>query len=152
MANQFHFDKLLENLKQMKSTLPAQLANDTQNFFLASFKKQGWDNTGLQRWKEVQRRIPGTRSYKYPKNKDLGRHTRAILQGKGSGVLRKAVASSIRSTSFSRIILEVSVPYATYLNSGTKNMPARKFMGDSISLRKIQRKRIVNTIDRLWRQ
>jgi hypothetical protein len=63
VATTFTFDKLRQNLAQVKKDLPRLLANDAQNYFLGAFKNEGWDGS---KWKEVQRRIEGTPEYKYP--------------------------------------------------------------------------------------
>lgn len=160
MDNKFGTDKILQNIQQLKNTLPVELANQAQNFFMASWKKQGFDDGGVQSWPVPKRRIEGTEEYKYPKSKGLGRRTRATLVQ--SGALRRAVGMSIRSTTFEKVQLIVGdmqpsgsgvkgkFDYARYQNEGTDKIPKRKFMGDSATLRQMQIKKISSSIDKVW--
>jgi phage gpG-like protein len=153
MASKFNFERIQRNVAQMKRELPRVLANDTQKFFAASWDKQGWDNNGVERWKDPQRKIAGTPAYKYPKKGADARHTRATMVQ--SGRLRRAVGSSIRSVSFDKIRFVVDVPYAAVHNYGLpmkngKPMPQRKFIGDSKNLRILQLKKIKQVIDKIW--
>lgn len=147
--NKFHTAQILNNLNKVKKTLPVVLANQAQNFFVDSFKNQGWTDVSKQNWKEVNRRIPGTKEYKYPKTKGLSRRTKPILTA--SGKLRRAVGSSIRSATFERIALIVPLNYASYHNEGTDDIAKRQFMGDSKALREMQIKTLNQTIDGIWR-
>jgi len=150
--NQFGIDKIIVALGNMRDEIPMKLANQAQNFFIDNFRRQGFLDGSTKPWAEVKRRIPGTNAYKYPLKKDLGRHERAILQGKGSGQLRKGVNNSIKKATFSLVKLVVDVPYASYLNEGTSKMPARKFMGDSITLKENQVKLIKQYIDNAFKK
>ena len=53
----FGFNAIKEKIRAMKEDLPVQLANQAQNYFVGSWKQQGWDG---QAWKEVKRREQGT--------------------------------------------------------------------------------------------
>jgi hypothetical protein len=154
VATTFTFDKLRQNLAQVKKDLPRLLANDAQNYFLGAFKNEGWDGS---KWKEVQRRIEGTPEYKYPLKKGLSRHDKKILIG--TGRLRREVSNIAANARVSEsafnftVTLSINsniVPYEGYNNFGTEHIPARQFMGDSPGLRAILRKRIVNYIDKIW--
>lgn len=105
MANKFGLDKVMKNVQRLKQTLPVLLANQAQTFFVASWKKQGWDDKSVQRW---------------PKRQDQGPKSqgRAILVK--SGKLRRAVGQSIRSKTFEKIQLVVALPYAAVHNDGYK--------------------------------
>lgn len=151
--SKFNFDRVMRNMDKVKAELPPIVANDAQRFFVDSFNKQGF-NEGEQPWKEVKRRTEGTPEYKYPKNKGLGRRTKAILSG--TGRLKRAVNSSIKEASFDRIRLAVSdVPYAEIHNSGGTagkgaQIPKRQYMGDSPLLREKLRKKIKTVVDKIW--
>lgn len=153
--SKFNFQKVINNITQVKRELPVLLANDAQRYFLGAFKSQGW-NGG--KWAEVERRKPDTNAYKYPKGKGLSRQTKPILQG--TGRLRREVSlmAGNAQISYSRFNFKVTlridnniVPYASYLNDGTDNMPQRKFMGDSPALRGILRNRITRYMDTVWK-
>lgn len=147
MSDKFHFDKLKVNLLRIKQELPIILANQAQNYFVASFTNQGWDGTG---WKEVNRRQPGTDEYKYPKFKGLSRRTSPILVR--TGRLRRAVSNSIRSATFQSIRLVVDLPYAAAQNEGDSsiNLPRRHYMGNSPILVEKQKAKIKQYINKTW--
>lgn len=147
MQSKFRINTIIEGLKAIKSELPAVLANQAVNFFSANFKKQGFDDNGVTQWQEVQRRIPGTKTYK---SSTPAARSRAILQGKGTGQLRSGVNNSLKLATFSRIELRVDVPYAIYLNEGTNKMPARPFMGESQTLDKLTKSKIEEHINKAF--
>jgi len=117
-----------QNLALMKRTLPKEIGNAGQNFFRSSFEVQGFVDGSLERWREVQRRIKGTRAYNQAS--DAAR-TQAILVGTPGGDLRRAVGDSLVTATFTMIRFRVSNDYAIYHNQGTKKIPKRQFMGKS---------------------
>ncbi len=102
--DKFNFDRVIKKLEQSKSSLPKVLANDTKKFFLASWKKQGWDDNGVKAWAPR----------KYNKNKRAS--GRSILVK--SGALRRAVNASLKSATFDSIKFSVYLPYAQIHNEG----------------------------------
>jgi len=152
--DKFNFDDIKEKLIKSNREIMVELSNLSQNYFLSSWKKQGFNG---EAWKDVQRREPGTKAYKYPKKKGLQRRTQPILIGSGfktrGGTLRRAVSNMARtaeiSTNRSRMV--VDVPYAGYLNEGTDKMVARKFVGQTQELTDKQQKAITKIIDRIWK-
>jgi len=154
MANKFNFDKVIANLQRTKRDLPVKLANETKNYFLSSWNKQGFDG---QKWQEVERRKPGTVAYMRAKPSE---RTRAILVGKGSGRLRRDVANSLRAATFEKIIFRVENPYAQIHNEGgmgrafgkhSFKMPKRQFIGQTNELRNKQIAIIKQYIGGIWR-
>ena len=129
------------------------MSNQAQNYFLSSFKNQGFDG---QQWQEVKRRTPGTPEYKYPKTKGLQRRTSPILTGAGyrirGGTLRRAVSSMARTSEISqnKLRMIVDLPYANILNEGGKNMPKRQFVGQTSELTKMQHDKIEDIFKRVW--
>lgn len=148
MANKFNFDRVKRNLDRVKKQVPTILANQAQNFFVESWKKQGWDDNGVKQWAVPKRRVPGTPEYEYPKKRGLSRRVKPTLVK--TGRLRRAVSHSIRQKTFNTIKLAVDVPYAQYHNEGTNRLPKRQFMGDSRTLRKMQLLTIYKEIDFIW--
>jgi len=150
----FNFEQVREQLQQTKRELIVILSNQAQNYFLSSFRKQGF---GGEAWEEVQRREPGTKSYKYPKGKGLQRRTSPILTGAGwkvrGGTLRRAVSNMARTAQVSQSSFKmiVDVPYAGYLNEGTPKMPQRQFVGQTAELTQMQEKKIIQIVDRIWK-
>lgn len=147
--SKFEFGKVINNFDQVKRTLPPVLANQAQNFFVEGFRKQGFTDRSFKQWEQVKRRIPGTFEYKYPKKKQLSRRTSPILVR--TGKLKRAVANSIRSQTFDRVQLIVSVPYAEYHNEGTDKIPQRRIMGDSFVLRSMQVKKITTFVGQIFK-
>ena len=134
--------------EELERVLPITIGNAAVNLFAANFDKQGFDTgNGVEKWKEVQRRISTSNAYKYPKNKGLSRRLSAILVNTGKG--RRAVHNSLRTPRISGgaviIPFEVASDYMGYHNYGgsTKGRPPqRKFMADSAALHRIIDKKI----------
>jgi phage gpG-like protein len=148
MANQFDFRRVQIRLKEAEKGLSLSLANVAKNDFLNNFREQGFNG---QKWREVQRRIAGTKAYSG--NKDLGKRTRAILQGKGSGRLRKDVANSvsngIKNSELSYTLI-VNNEYASFHNDGTKRIPQRQFVGMTEKLNKKLLNKINEKFSKIW--
>ena len=113
MADKFNFDVIRQRLKSIDISL--DLANTVKNESLGNFSNQGFNG---KKWQEVQRRTPGTKAYRSAKG---SARTRAILQGKGSGRLRRDVANSVssgkRNSNWSYTLV-VNNPYANIHNEG----------------------------------
>ncbi len=131
--NKFHLEKLKQDFDKLKKQLPKKIADESRSYFMKSFPQGGFNQDGsVQKWKEVDRRIPGTNAYKYPKTKGTSRRTKPILVRTG----RMQRSIRITQLSFNRSVIATDVPYAKYHNKGTKNIPKRKFMGRSRNLNK----------------
>jgi len=136
----FGFDKMEQKMQKLKAELPLQVGNIATRFFVDAFSKQGWTDKSFIPWQEVQRRIPGTPSYKYPKKSDLSRHGRNILIGKSGGKggasthLRQSVNNSLKSAKWEEILFSVPEVYAKRHNEGLDGMPQRQFIGNSATL------------------
>jgi phage gpG-like protein len=154
MPNKFKIDQILKNVDKIKNTVPPLLANQARNFFLESFKQKAWRDGTTENWKEVQRRIQGTKEYKYPKTRQLSRRTSPILVR--TGKLRRAVRNSVRQQTFNKIELVVPLNYAAVHNEGLpmKNgdkMPRRRFMGESKRLNNHHLRLIEKEFDKVWK-
>lgn len=129
--NPFKFGVIVKRYDSVTLDMMREIAMAHKNYFLQTFRNQGW---GGKRWAEVNRRIPGTKEYMYPKNKGLRRRTREILIGKGQ--LRRQVNSSIKLVNRSRVIFMVDLPYAQIHNDGGRmrngaKMAKRQYMGQN---------------------
>jgi phage gpG-like protein len=148
MASQFDFRRVQIRLKEAEKGLSLSLANIAKNEFLDNFREQGFNG---QKWREVQRRIAGTKAY--AGSKDRGKRTRAILQGKGSGRLRKDVANSVsngQKNSELSYTLIVKNEYASYHNDGTAKIPQRQFVGMTEKLNKKILNKINEKFSQIW--
>lgn len=150
LQDKFKLYLVRDNIAQVKRELPIRLANETRNYFTDNFSKQGFDGV---KWKEVKRRIKGTPEYLYPKKKDLGRRTRPILIGKGSGKLRAAVNNSIRVQTWPQVRLVVDLDYAKAHNEGVpaRNLPKRQYMGQTETLTVKQESIMKRYFDSIWK-
>jgi phage gpG-like protein len=145
MEDKFKFGELKQKIEQMKRDLPIVLAAQAESYFVKSWDDQGFNG---EPWQEVKRRQEGTPEYKYPKAKDLGRRTRAILVK--TGRLRRAVSNSIKSQTFNSVRLVVDLPYAVRHNSGTDGTPKRTFMASTPELTKMHKEKIKEYMSGLW--
>jgi phage gpG-like protein len=157
--SKFNLQAVMQKVEQTKRVLPKQVANMTQNYFVLSWNKQGFDN---KNWAEVNRRIPGTPEFRYPKTKGLSRRTKPILVQ--SGALRRKVANSVVAASWNDIRLVVDLPYAAIQNEGSNHnpkkgehsqhglyIPARPFIGQTKELSKMQVEMIEKYFDKIWK-
>ena len=105
--------------------------NKAVHFFTLSFRRQGWRDTVIEKWK--------------PRKKTEKRKTsRGILIGKGTGEkLSRSIKISFLAKN--KVIVSSSTVYAEIHNEGLKGnafgkysfqMPKRKFMGKSKALDK----------------
>lgn len=140
------FDKVKQNISLTKRVLPVKLAKQAENHFTESFSKGRLDE---YKWKEVQRRMPGTKAYKYPKKKGLSRRRNPILVMTGN--LRRKVARSIQDARWDKVRLIVDLPYAEYHNEGTDNITARPYMKQTATLTNMQLKLIETETDKIWK-
>lgn len=153
MADRFNFKEVQQKLLQTRRELLVLLSNQAQDYFARSFKTGSFDG---KPWKEVQRRTPGTPSYKYPKGRGLQRRTSPILVGAGAGVrggtLLRQVATMARTAAISNNSLKMIVDseYAGYHNDGTPRMVKRQFVGQTKELTAMQKTKINEVIMRIW--
>lgn len=129
------------NLNQWKNNLVHLIADKLQEYFTESFDKEGFNNI---KWKEVQRRIPGTTAYK---RASLAGRTNPILTK--SSRLRKSI--KIIQATWSRIEVGSVVPYAEYHNEGTAKLPKRQFIGETPELDNMIEKLIEKEMDKLFK-
>ena len=151
--NRFNFAEVRQKLLQTRRELLVLLSNQAQNYFVSSWQKQGFDGKS---WKEVQRRTPGTKSYKYPKSKGLQRRSSPILVGSGykvrGGTLRREVSTMARTAQIkeSGFRMVVNSDYAIYHNEGTPKMAQRRFVGQTNELTEMQKRTIAKVVDKMW--
>lgn len=129
-------DKAIKRFERIRFELPKIVANDCVRFWLDGFQKEGFTNVQFEPWKPR-------------KGKQTGRNsTRRILVD--SGALRRSVSNSVKEATWQRISFKVELPYAVYHMTGTGKMPKRKFMGDSVTLRRQLTKKTRDVISKIW--
>ena len=115
-------------VKELKESLPRQIANVAKNHYVEGFRRGG---------KQTDESLAG---WAQRKKQDRQKTRRAILVK--TGALRNDV--DVRKTTLNEIVLGTKdVDYGEYHNEGTDIQPKREFLGDS---RKLDRKivRLVN--------
>ena len=154
LSNKFNFDKVILQFKGIDLSL--DMANTAKNDFLGNFKNQGFGGT---KWIDVQRRNPDSEWYKKGTESD---RNRAILQGKGSGKLRKDVSNSVKSGHKNNNLsytLIVNNPYASVHNEGgiakiygkkSFKMPKRQFVGMTPELNRKLLLKISQKTNKIW--
>lgn len=143
--SKFNFNEVLKRVELTKTVVPKLLANQAQNYFVKSFKVQGFDGV---KWKEVNRRIEDTKEWKYPKKKGLARRKKPILIE--TGELRRRVNNSVVLASWNMIKLVVDLPYAKAQNEGNARITARPFMKQSPILNKQLVETIEKEFNKIW--
>lgn len=133
--------KFEQNLKRARN----MAGNMAVRHFKESFRNEGFTDMALEKWTEVQRRIPGTLAYETATG---AARTRGILRGKGIMVNSIKV---LQSSEYKVVIGVAGVPYAPYHNDGAKwtqrkafgrvlkepkqvEIPKRQFIGNSQTL------------------
>lgn len=149
------FDKKFKDIAdQMPDFLddlaPRIAGNVAEEHIKANFLKQGFEGTP---WKEVQRRIPGSKAYRSNTLRHPARLTRPILTG-DTGDLGRSINVSYskgQATVFSDKI------YAKVHNEGLRAgrgkgfiMPQRQFLGPSEGLEQDIKQQIKEQFQRLF--
>lgn len=117
-------NRKIRNLKDAKRNIPVLVSNNSKNFFLQSFRNQGFTDNSLEKWQKRD-------------NRSRRSSGRAILVD--TGTLRRSI--KVSQSSFNKIVITSNLPYASVHNYGLKSgrgrgfkMPKRKFMGNSKKL------------------
>lgn len=111
----FNLDEVAKKFTAVKPRLMTDLEAISTTFFINSWRIQGWDDGQVQKWKEVQRRTPGTAAFKSAKKSS---RTRAILVK--SGNLRRGFYTRIKRMDVLQIAN--SIPYAKFHNEGERGI------------------------------
>ena len=150
------FDALEKQRKRFEQNLKRarnMAGNMAVRHFKDSFRNEGFTDQSLEKWTEVQRRIPDTLAYEVATG---AARTRGILRGKGIMVNSIKV---LQSTGYKVVIGVAGVPYAPYHNFGAKwtqrklfgrvlkepkqvEIPQRQFIGNSQVLEEKIEKRL----------
>lgn len=103
--------------------IPAKLGNEAVNHFKDSWRQQGFDDNHVVPWKPRKGQI---RAFSVSKKSDSGR---AILVK--TGTLRRSFQMQ---AAFTKVVVTNDTPYGIFHNEGTKKLPKRQFMGESVTL------------------
>jgi phage gpG-like protein len=108
MNNTFPLKEIEAHFKQVLDKAPAALGIDAVNFFVGSFKKQGWQGAGFQPWAKRS-------NSSWNKKNNAGRSV--LIQ---SGRLRRSIRVTAATTR--TVTIGSDVPYARAHNEGFKGM------------------------------
>lgn len=132
-----------------KRSLPVILGNVAKNFFLATFRKGGFTDTGFKRWKQRRKRLGRGRTS--PTLKEAANLT---LTGK----LKRSI--KVRPATFKLTRIFTNLVYAAIHNFGLQGvafgktsfkMPEREFIGDSRVLERKLERRVLREIDKVFK-
>ena len=134
---------------KQKRTLPIVLGNVAKNFFIATFRRGGFTDTGFKRWKQRRKRLGRGRT-----SPTLKEAASLVLTGK----LRRSI--KVRPATFKRTRIFTNVVYAAIHNFGLQGlafgkhrfkMPERKFIGNSKVLEKELERRAFREISKIFK-
>jgi len=133
--NKFNFKQIETKARRAMEAAVVDIGNTAKTFFVASFRKQGWDDKAVEPWK--------------PRKKQDKRAGRAILVQTGD--LRRSIIRDPANRAALSIKIHSDLDYAARHNDGLKGMPKRQFMGDSYNLNEQVKKVIVKRLDNVFK-
>ena len=136
--------------RQLSKDLPKKLGNIAVRMFEDNFQSEGFFG---RKWQEVQRRIPGTKSYNYLAKKNPADTKRKILSGHPPGNLGQSIKYTPHD---GYVVVHSDLKYAEAHNEGTNNagrahntrIPKRQFMGEDPKLTAAIEKKITEEISK----
>lgn len=135
--------------KAMEAAI-VDVGNTAKVFFVQSFRKQGWDDKSVDKWKPRKKK-----TYKTKSGKTVDDTTRAILVKTGD--LRRSIIRDPANRAALSIRIHSDLVYAKVHNDGLRagrgrgfKMPKRQFMGDSYNLNEQVKKVIIKRLDKVF--
>jgi phage gpG-like protein len=142
-SNKFDLKQAEKKARKAMEAAIVDVGNTAKVFFVDSFRKQGWDDKNVQKWKPRKRT-----TYKTKGGKTVDDTTRAILVKTGD--LRRSIIRNPANRAALTIKISTDLVYAARHNNGLKNMPKRQFMGDSYNLNEKVKAVIVKRLDKVF--
>ena len=142
-SNKFNFKNIDLKARKALEAAIVDVGNTAKVFFVESFRKQGWDDKTVQKWKPRKKKTYRTKS-----GKVVDDTTRAILVKTGD--LRRSIIRNPANRAALSIKISTDLVYAARHNNGLKKMPKRQFMGDSYNLNEKVKAVIVKRLDKLF--
>ena len=143
-SNKFNLKQSEQKARKALEAAIVDVGNTAKVFFVESFRKQGWDDKTVQKWKPRKKKTYRTRS-----GKVVDDTTRAILVKTGD--LRRSIIRNPANRAALTIKISTDLVYAARHNNGLKNMPKRQFMGDSYNLNEKVKAVIVKRLDKVFK-
>ena len=133
-SNKFNLKQAEQKARKALEAAIVDVGNTAKVFFVESFRKQGFDDKNVQKWK--------------PRKVADKRAGRAILVKTGD--LRRSIIRNPANRAALTIKISTDLVYAARHNNGLKNMPKRQFMGDSYNLNEKVKAVIVKRLDKVF--
>jgi phage gpG-like protein len=133
--NKFNFKGIEKKARTTLENAMVEIGNAAKSFFVENFRKQGFDDKSVEKWK--------------PRKKDDKRAGRAILVKTGD--LRRSIIRNPANRAALSVKISTDLVYAARHNDGLKGMPKRQFMGDSYNLNERIKKIIVKRLDKTFK-
>ena len=151
-SNKFNLKQAEHKTRKAMEAAIVDVGNTAKVFFVDSFRKQGFDDKNVQKWKPRKRT-----SYTTKSGKVVDDTTRAILVKEGD--LRRSIIRNPANRAALSIKISTNLDYAKIHNDGLMGkafgkhpfkMPKRQFMGDSYNLNEKVKAVIVKRLDKIF--
>jgi phage gpG-like protein len=110
-SNKFDLKQVEKKARKAMEAAIVDVGNTAKVFFVDSFRKQGWDDQSVQKWKARKRKSYNTKS-----GKKVDDTTRAILVKTGD--LRRSIKRNPANRAALSIKISTDLPYAKIHNDG----------------------------------
>ena len=148
--NKFNMKGMEQKARKALENAVVEVGNTAKNFFVENFRKQGFDDKTVQRWKPRKRT-----TYKTKSGRIVNDTTRAILVQTGD--LRRSIIRVPNRAAMS-VKIQTDLIYAKVHNEGLRAgrgkgfiMPKRQFIGDSYNLNEKVKAVIVKRLDKVFK-
>jgi len=148
--NKFNLKGAEKKARKALENAVVEIGNTAKNFFVENFRKQGFDDKTVQRWKPRKRT-----TYKTKSGKVVDDTTRAILVKTGD--LRRSIIR-VPNKAALNVKIQTDLIYAKVHNDGLRagrgkgfKMPKRQFIGDSYNLNEKVKAVIVKRLDKVFK-
>lgn len=149
-SNKFNMKQAEQKARKAMEAAIVDVGNTAKVFFVQSFRKQGWDDKSVDKWKPRKKK-----TYKTKSGKTVDDTTRAILVKTGD--LRRSIIRDPANRAALTIRIHSDLVYAKVHNDGLRagrgrgfKMPKRQFMGDSYNLNEQVKKVIIKRLDKVF--
>lgn len=149
--NKFNMKGMEQKARKALENAVVEVGNTAKNFFVENFRKQGFDDKTVQRWKPRKRTTYRTKS-----GKVVDDTTRAILVKEGD--LKRSIIR-VPNRAAMNVKIQTNLDYAKIHNEGLMGkafgkhpfkMPKRQFIGDSYNLNEKVKAVIVKRLDKVF--
>ena len=147
--NKFNFKGIEKKARTILENSMVEIGNAAKSFFVENFRKQGFDDKSVERWKprKVEQHRHANTAADVRRFERQG--TRAILVKTGD--LRRSIIRNPANRAALSVKISTDLVYAARHNNGLKGMPKRQFMGDSYNLNEKVKAVIVKRLDNIFK-